>query len=176
MRPSQTVLATVLNYSNKQKVLKRCLCSVFQTVRYRNCRKFWSQQMLKGTNEQHHGTCINLLPKMSGRKRSPVIWTAATVHILMQRLHARVQVCPSYWTFCSFLIPLRSEKPYFDGTLLATDADVYHFVEDVRSKFVITLFKKNKINLFGCGPQMADLRRLIYVLKSYSEVTFILKR
>lgn len=45
-----------------------------------------------------------------------------------------VQVCPFYWTFCSFLIPLRSEKPYFDGTLLATDADVYHFVEDVRSK------------------------------------------
>lgn len=33
-----------------------------------------------------------------------------------------------------FLILLRSEELYFDGTFIAKDTDVHHFVDEIRSK------------------------------------------
>lgn len=33
-----------------------------------------------------------------------------------------------------FLILLRSEEPYFDGTFIAKDTDVHHFVDEIGSK------------------------------------------
>ena len=33
-----------------------------------------------------------------------------------------------------FLILSRSEEPYFDGTFIAKDTDVHHFVDEIRSK------------------------------------------
>ena len=47
------------------------------------------------------------------------------------------QLCKTNWCLTlSIIFPslfyLRSEEPYFDGTFIAKDADVDHFVEDIK--------------------------------------------